>query len=151
VIIMSSSDDKLERARALGADVLVNYRKTPEWDTAVLDATAGLGADLIVETVGGASLSRSVNAAAIGGTIFVIGFIAGMEATVPVLPVMTKTLRIVGNQTGSTANLADAVRAIERSKIEPVVDRAFPFERAADAYAFLESGGHFGKVVIEGA
>jgi NADPH:quinone reductase-like Zn-dependent oxidoreductase len=151
VIITSSSDEKLARASKLGADVTINYRKTPEWDAAVLDVTQKRGTDLVVETVGGANFARSVNAAAIGGTVFTIGFVAGMEVTMPVLPVMVKTLRIVGNQTGSTANLADAVRALEQSRIEPVVDRVFRFDQAADAYAFLEAGSHFGKVVIEGA
>jgi NADPH:quinone reductase-like Zn-dependent oxidoreductase len=151
VVISSSSDEKLARARALGADATINYRTTPDWDTALVEATGGRGADLIVETVGGANFARSVNAAAIGATIFTIGFVAGMEVTMPVLPVMVKKLRIIGNQTGSTANLADAVRAVDAARIEPVIDRSFAFDAAADAYAFLESGGHFGKIVIDGA
>ncbi|WP_250527160.1 NAD(P)-dependent alcohol dehydrogenase [Caballeronia sp. GAWG2-1] len=149
VIIASSSDEKLARARKLGADVTINYRTTPAWDVALLEATEGRGADLVVETVGVATFERSVNAAAIGGTIFVVGLIGGEETKMPLLKVMVKTLRIVGNQTGSTANLADAVKAIAQSRIEPVIDRVFPFDAAQDAYAYLESGGHFGKVVID--
>lgn len=148
VVVSSSSDDKLERAKRLGADVLINYRARPAWDEALLEATGGRGADLVVETVGGGTFARSINAAAIGGTVYVVGFIGGMEVTMPVLPVMVKTLNILGSQTGSTSDLAGAVRAIGQAGIEPVVDRVFPFEAAADAYAYLASGAHFGKVVV---
>jgi NADPH:quinone reductase-like Zn-dependent oxidoreductase len=149
VIISSSSDEKLERARSLGADVTINYQSTPAWDEAVLAATDGLGADLIVETVGGQTFARSLNAAAAAGTIFVVGFVGGMELTIPVLPINLKTLNMVGNNTGSTANLTDAVRAIATAGIKPVIDRTYGFERAVDAYRFLESAAHFGKVAID--
>jgi NADPH:quinone reductase-like Zn-dependent oxidoreductase len=149
VILSSSSDAKLERARQLGADVLVNYRTRPAWDEAVLEATDGEGADLVVETVGGGGFARSINAAKIGGTVYVVGFIGGMEVTMPVLPVMVKTLNILGSQTGSTSDLASAVRAVHQARIEPVIDRVFPFDAAADAYDYLASGTHFGKVVID--
>jgi NADPH:quinone reductase-like Zn-dependent oxidoreductase len=148
VIVSSSSDEKLERARLLGADVLVNYRTRPEWDEAVLEATDGKGADLVVETVGGGTFARSINAAKIGGTVYVVGFIGGMEVTMPVLPVMVKTLNILGSQTGSTSDLASAVHALNQARIEPVIDRVFAFEAADEAYAYLASGAHFGKVVI---
>lgn len=148
VIISSSSDEKLARARALGADVTINYGSTPAWDDAVLDETGGAGADLIVETVGASTFARSLNAAALGATIYVVGFIGGMDLSIPVLPIMMKTLKIVGSQTGSTANLADATRAVAAAGIEPVIDRVFPFEETADAYRFLEKAGHFGKIAI---
>ncbi|WP_246793530.1 zinc-dependent alcohol dehydrogenase family protein [Burkholderia perseverans] len=148
VVVSSSSDDKLERAKQLGADVLINYRARPAWDEALLEATGGRGADLVVETVGGGTFARSINAAGIGGTVYVVGFIGGMEVTMPVLPVMVKTLNILGSQTGSISDLAGAVRAVGQAGIEPVVDRVFPFEAAADAYAYLASGAHFGKVVV---
>ncbi|WP_345817236.1 NAD(P)-dependent alcohol dehydrogenase (plasmid) [Paraburkholderia sp. PREW-6R] len=149
VLITSSSPEKLERARALGADELINYRTTPAWDEAMLAATGGRGADLVVETIGPDTFRRSINVAAIGGTIFTLGFISGMDVSFPVLPVMLKTLRIVGSQTGSTANLADATRAIAQSRIKPVVDRVFEFDDAQSAYRYLEQAGHFGKVVID--
>lgn len=149
VIIASSSDEKLARARDLGADVLINYRTRPAWDDAVLDATGGEGADLVVETVGGGTFARSVNAAKIGGTIYVVGFIGGMEVTMPVLPVMIKTLNILGSQTGSTHDLEGAVRALQQHRIEPAIDRVFPFEAAQEAYRYLASGAHFGKVIVD--
>ncbi|MBI0330635.1 zinc-dependent alcohol dehydrogenase family protein [Burkholderia plantarii] len=148
VVVSSSSDAKLERAKQLGADVLINYRARPAWDEALLEATGGRGADLVVETVGGGTFARSINAAGIGGTVYVVGFIGGMEVTMPVLPVMVKTLNILGSQTGSISDLAGAVRAVGQAGIEPVVDRVFPFEAAPDAYAHLASGAHFGKVVV---
>jgi NADPH:quinone reductase-like Zn-dependent oxidoreductase len=149
VIISSSSDEKLERARRLGADVTINYLSAPAWDDVVLAATDGTGADLVVETIGATTFARSLNAAAIAGTIFVVGFIGGMELSIPVLPINLKTLTIVGNNTGSTANLGDAVRAVATAGIEPVIDRTFRFEGALDGYRFLERAAHFGKVVID--
>jgi len=149
VIITSSSDEKLDRARALGADDLINYRKTPAWDEELLALTDGWGADLVVETAGPATFPRSLNAAAIGGTIYTLGFVTGMEVTIPLLPVLVKTLKIIGNQTGSTANLADATRAIAQAGIEPVVDRTFAFDDAYEAYRYLQQGVHFGKVAID--
>ena len=150
VIITSSSDEKLARARALGANVLINYRKEPDWDQIVLDATAGNGADLIVETVGGASFAQSVNAAAIGGTVYVVGFVGGTDLTIPAVTVMVKTLRIIGSQTGSTAQLRDAVAALAGTGIVPVIDRVFGFDVAPQAYRYLAEAGHFGKVIISG-
>lgn len=149
VIIASSSDEKLERARQLGADHLINYRATPAWDEQVLKLTKGRGADLVVETVGGASFTRSINAAAMGGTIFTVGFVGGTAASIDLLPIIVKALRIVGNNTGSVANLAEATRAIAAHRIVPVIDRVFDIADTAAAYAELSTGGrHFGKIAI---
>jgi NADPH:quinone reductase-like Zn-dependent oxidoreductase len=125
VILASSSDDKLARGRALGADHLINYAATPAWDEAVLDISAGRGADLIVETVGAATLPRSLRAAATGGTVFTVGFITGAAASIDMLQVITKAVRIV-----------------------PVIDRVFGIDETAQAYAELAAGRHFGKLAI---
>jgi NADPH:quinone reductase-like Zn-dependent oxidoreductase len=148
VIISSSSDEKLARARAMGADVTINYVTNPNWGEAILEATDHHGADLVVETVGGSTFSRSVNAAAYGGTVYAVGFIGGMDLSMPILPIMSKTLRINGSQTGSTANLVDATRAVSTARIKPVIDRVFSFDEAKDAYAFLAKAGHSDKVAI---
>jgi NADPH:quinone reductase-like Zn-dependent oxidoreductase len=149
VILASSSDEKLERARALGADHLLNYRATPDWDREVLALTGGRGADLVVETVGAATFARALNAAATGGTVFTVGFIGGTAASLDLLPIIVKALRIVGNNTGSVDDLADAVRAIAAHRIVPVVDRVFGIDDTAAAYAELAAGGrHFGKLAI---
>jgi NADPH:quinone reductase-like Zn-dependent oxidoreductase len=149
VIITSSSDEKLARARALGADETINYRTTPAWDAEVLALTGGAGADLVVETIGAATFPQSLNAVAIAGTIFVVGFVGGTEITIPLLPINLKTTSIVGNNTGSTANLTDGVRGVAMAGIKPAIDRVFAFDAVGDAYRFLESAAHFGKVAIE--
>ncbi|NRR33347.1 NAD(P)-dependent alcohol dehydrogenase [Oxalobacteraceae bacterium] len=149
VILASSSDDKLERARQLGADMLINYRATPAWDEEVLTLTGGRGADLVVETVGGANFARSLNAAAVGGAVFTVGFIGGTAAAIDLLPVIVKALRIVGNNTGSVADLSEAARAIAAHRIVPVIDRVFDIGDTRAAYAELAAGGrHFGKLAI---
>lgn len=149
VVITSSSDEKLERAKALGADYTINYRRTPAWDEAVREITGGNGADLVIETAGTETFGRSINAAAIGGTVFVIGFITGGTASADLFAIMTKELNVKGNTTGSVADLRDAVRAVAASKIVPVVDRTFPIGETPQAYAHLAQGGqHFGKIGI---
>ncbi len=148
VIVTSSSDAKLERARSLGADAGINYRATPDWDAQVLALTGGAGADLVVETAGAATLPRSLNAAAIEGTIFLVGFVTGADLAVSAYPILLKTLRVIGSNTGSVADLRSAVRAIAASGLRPVLDRIFPFEAAPEAYAVMASGGHFGKLAI---
>lgn len=149
VILASSSDEKLERARQLGADQLINYRATPAWDEEVLRLTEGRGADLVVETVGGATFARALNAAALGGTVFTVGFVGGTAASIDLLPIIVKALRIVGNNTGSVADLAEAARAIAAHRIVPVIDRVFSLDDTRAAYAELSAGGrHFGKLAI---
>lgn len=148
VILVSSSDEKLERGRALGADHLVNYRTTPDWDKAVLAITAGRGADLVVETVGDATFERSLHAAAMGGTVFTVGFLSGATTSINLFSIIGKALRVVGNSTGSVADLAEAVRAIEANRIVPVVDRTFGIDEAAAAYRMQADGAHVGKVAI---
>ena len=149
VILASSSDEKLERARQLGADHLVNYRATPAWDAEVRKLTDGRGVDLVVETVGQATIARSLNAAAMGGTVFTVGFLTGTAASIDLLTIITKGLRIVGNSTGSVADLAAATRAIAAHRIVPVIDRVFGIADTAAAYAELHAGGrHFGKLAI---
>jgi len=148
VILVSSSDEKLERGRALGADHLVNYRKTPDWDRVVLETTNGRGADLVVETVGDATFERSLHAAAMGGTVFTVGFLTGATTSVNLFSIIGKGLRVVGNSTGSVTDLAEAVRAIEANRIVPQVDRVVGIDEAAGAYEALANGTHFGKIAI---
>lgn len=149
VILASSSDEKLERARQIGADHLINYRATPAWDEEVLKITGGRGVDLVVETVGAATINRSLNAAAVGGTVFTIGFVGGTSSVIDLLPIILKSLRIVGNSTGSVADLAEAARAISAHHITPIIDRVFDIADTSAAYAELSAGGrHFGKIAI---
>lgn len=147
VILASSSESKLARARELGADHVIHHAVTPAWDDEVRRLTDGRGADLVVETVGGATFARSLSAAAVGGTVFTVGFVGGTAASVDLLPVIVKALRVVGNNTGSVADLAEATRAISAHRIVPVVDRVFGLDDVAAAYAELATGGrHMGKI-----
>jgi NADPH:quinone reductase-like Zn-dependent oxidoreductase len=149
VILASSSEEKLARARALGADHLINYRATPDWDAQVLELSNGRGVDLVVETVGAQTISRSLNAAAIGATVFTVGLIGGTEVALDLMPVIVKALRIVGNSTGSVSDLADAARAIAAHRIVPVVDQVFDIADTAAAYAaFSADGRRVGKIAI---
>jgi len=147
VVILSSSDEKLARARSLGADIGINYRTTPKWEDLVRDATRGRGADIIVETAGG-TLAQSLAALAFGGVISVVGFVAGMEATLPLRAVIGPMVRIQGIAVGSRARFEAMNRAIEQHRLRPVVDQTFALEQAAEAFRHMERGAHFGKIAI---
>ena len=149
VIITSSSDEKLARAKALGADVLINYRTTPNWHEAVLEATNGVGADLIVELGGGTTLGNSVRAVKTGGHISVIGVLTGFEAaSFPLAIVMRKNATVRGITVGSVADLDAMCRAIEVNGYKPVIDSAYDLDSAHEAVAAMREQAHFGKIVI---
>jgi NADPH:quinone reductase-like Zn-dependent oxidoreductase len=148
VIVTSSSDEKLERARALGADVLVNYRKSPRWDKDVLDATKGQGADIVVETGGIATMSASLKAARAGGLVAVLGGVTGLSGEVNIAPLTMKRLRVLGILVDSRANFEKLVAFLDEHPIQPAIDRKFRFEELPDALHHMESGAHFGKIVV---
>jgi len=148
VIITSSSDEKLERAHKLGADEVINYKSTPKWAEEVLRLTDTKGVDLVLETGGTSTFPQSIESAGLDSTIFIIGFLSGMEASIHVGPVMEKRLRLQGNNTGPVADLADAASAIATLRLAPVIDATYSMERAASAYEHVAQGGHFGKVAI---
>ena len=148
VLVTSSSDEKLERARNLGADEGINYKSTPNWAREVLRLTQGRGADLVLETGGTATFPQSIEAAGLDSTIFIIGFLSGTDVSVSVVPVMEKRVRLQGNNTGPVADLEDAAAAIESHHIQPVVDATFAMHEAQAAYKHVAEGGHFGKVAI---
>ncbi|KWN11211.1 NADPH:quinone oxidoreductase [Burkholderia territorii] len=148
-IVTSSSDTKLERARALGADATINYRTTPEWQHEVLRLTGGAGADLVVEVGGRDTLARSVAATKLGGIVSVIGGLSSFGGPeLGLLSLIGGIRRLHGLMVGSRAMLDDVVRLVDAKRIKPVVDRVFDFDEAPQAYAHLQSGQHFGKVVI---
>lgn len=148
VIATSSSDKKLERIAALGASGLVNYRKQPQWDEAVLDLTHGRGVDQVIEVGGAGTFPRSLAAARTGGRISLIGRLTGIDDRIDPRPIMAKSLNVYGIYVGSVAMLERMMRGIETSGLVPIIDRNFTIDQASDAYAHLESGKHFGKVVI---
>ncbi|MBM7454604.1 NADPH:quinone reductase-like Zn-dependent oxidoreductase [Oceanisphaera litoralis] len=148
-IITSSSDEKLVQARALGADETINYRTTPEWQDEVLRLTGGEGVDVVLEVGGQGTITRSVASTAVGGSIAVIGGVSGFGGEVNPFSLALSARRMVGIYVGSRAMLEQTVKLVAGAGIKPVVDRVFPFAEAKEAYRYLESGAHFGKVVIE--
>lgn len=149
VIATSSSDAKLERIRALGADHTINYREDPSWGRTVLELTGGRGADHVVEVGGPGTLPQSVRAVRIGGHIALIGVLTGAAGEVPTALLMAKQARLQGLIVGSRRHQADFVRALEATGLRPVLDRSFGLAETAEAFRHQESGAHFGKIVVE--
>ena len=147
VLITSSSDEKLERARSLGADETLNYSKREDWDMWALGLTNKQGVDHVVEVGGAGTLQRSMRAARMGGHIAVIGVVAG-KGEYSHTPIFMKALRLIGVFVGSREMFEEMNRAIEESRMRPVIDRTFAFEEARDALKFMKEDSHFGKIVI---
>jgi NADPH:quinone reductase-like Zn-dependent oxidoreductase len=145
-IIISSSDAKLDRAKALGAAHTINYRTMPDWDRAVLDLTNGTGVDATVEVGGAGTLPKSINATRIAGTISLIGVLAGGQ--IDPAQFMRRSIKMQGIYVGSRRMFQDMNRAISIAGLKPVIDQTFPFEKAKDAYHTMQAAGHFGKIVI---
>jgi NADPH:quinone reductase-like Zn-dependent oxidoreductase len=149
VIATSSSDQKLERARALGADHTLNYKAEPEWGEAVKALTGGRGVDHVVEVGGPATLGQSIGAVRLGGHIALIGVLTGRAGEVPTALMMAKQVRLQGLIVGHRRHQTDMVRAMETTGLKPVVDRTFPLSQLGDAFRYEESGAHFGKIGID--
>ncbi len=148
VVVTSSSDDKLERMRALGADVGVNYRTTPEWGKAVLAATGGRGADIVLENVGRATLDQSMNACAENATIVLIGT-GPLPKELPRMPgVYQKNLTLKAISNGSRRMLEELLQAIAVNKLAGVIEQEFAYADAVEAYRFMRDGARLGKVLI---
>jgi NADPH:quinone reductase-like Zn-dependent oxidoreductase len=149
VIATSSSDEKLERARAHGADHVINYKTTPQWGAAVRDWTGGRGVDHVIEVGGPGTLPQSIEAVAIGGHIALIGVLTGMGGEIPTALLMARQARLQGLIVGTRAEQEDFVRALEATGIAPVIDAAFPLDAIAEAFRHQQSGRHFGKICLE--
>jgi NADPH:quinone reductase-like Zn-dependent oxidoreductase len=148
-VITSSSDEKLERAKALGADHLVNYRSEPDWSKPVREATGGRGADFIMEVGGGGTIEQSMRAVKIGGHIAIIGVVAGAGNPFNPAALIGNSAKLQGLSVGSRDMFEAMCRAIELHKISPVVDKVYPFTEAKAAFAAMAGGEHFGKIVLE--
>lgn len=148
VIATSSSDEKLARVRELGVEETVNYKRTPDWDKEVLRLTNKAGVDHVVEVGGSGTLARSVNASRVGGRVSVIGVLTSGGDFNPV-SILMKSLSLQGIFVGSRQMFEDMNRAIEVNRLRPVIDRTFPFEEAREALKYMESGSHFGKIVLK--
>ncbi|MFN9772668.1 MAG: zinc-dependent alcohol dehydrogenase family protein [Burkholderiales bacterium] len=148
VTVISSSDDKLERAKALGADAGINYVAEPEWAKASRAITGGAGFDHILELGGERTLPQSLRCIRPGGTISMIGVLSGGTMSASLGLVVTRQVRLQGITVGSRDGFEAMLRAIGQHRLEPVVDRVFAFEQLKDAMAHLKAGAHFGKVCI---
>lgn len=148
VLVTSSSDEKLARARALGADGCINYRASPEWDREVMKLTEGRGVDHVLEVGGSGTLSRSIGSVAVGGRIAMIGVLTGVGPAGSPYGLLGKQASLNGVFVGSRGHFERMNAAIAGNRLEPIVDRVFGFDEAPAAYRYLESGAHFGKVVI---
>jgi NADPH:quinone reductase-like Zn-dependent oxidoreductase len=149
VIATSSSEEKLERAKALGADHVLNYRSETQWGQRVRDLTGGRGVDHVIEVGGPGTLAQSITATRVGGHIALIGVLTGRGGEVPTAAMMLRQQRLQGLVVGSRRHQIDLVRAIDATGIKPVIDRAFALADIAEAFELQRSGGHFGKIVLE--
>lgn len=153
VIITSSSDEKLSRAKQLGASQTINYRQTPDWDQAVLTQTHDRGADIIIEVGGAQTLRKSFECVRFGGLIACIGYLSGKQddagdRTNTNLLCLKRNVTLKGIMNGPRDELERMLKFYEEKQIKPVVDRKFGFDQADEAIRYLFSGGHFGKVVV---
>jgi NADPH:quinone reductase-like Zn-dependent oxidoreductase len=149
VIITSSDNAKLERARGLGADFAINYKTRSNVSEEVLRLTGGQGVDIVVETVGGPNLDQSLKSLKPEGHISVVGFLSGVEATINLIALNLTRSTITGVSVGSTNDFRDMLAAISAHGMKPVIDSTYPLDQSVAAFRHLESGKHFGKVVIE--
>ena len=149
VIATSSSDEKLARLQAMGAEAVVNYRETPEWGAAVRELTDGRGVDHVIEVGGPGTLQQSMKAAAVGGHLSLIGVLTGVKGDFPLIQALQRQQRLHAVLVGSRRDQQDLVAAMEATGIRPVIDRHFPLEEMVAAFRHEESGAHFGKICID--
>ncbi|MBV8201353.1 MAG: NAD(P)-dependent alcohol dehydrogenase [Acidobacteria bacterium] len=148
-IITSSSDEKLARARELGAAAGINYREVPEWGARVKELTGGEGVDYVLEVGGAATLRQSLQAVKVGGSIYLIGVLGGSNAEVSIPAIQMRQVRLQGVLVGSRASFEALNRAVSLHRLRPVVDSAFPLAEARAAFEHMAAGVHFGKICIQ--
>jgi NADPH:quinone reductase-like Zn-dependent oxidoreductase len=148
VIITSSSDEKLERAKAMGADHLINYRETPNWDKKTREITDGYGVDNIIEVGGGGTLSKSIACVTPGGTISVIGILDGIAGEINLGPIVTRNIRLQGVTCGGGDMFKNMVNALNHHKTRPIIDhKGYSFDDIGAALDALPLNKHFGKII----
>jgi NADPH:quinone reductase-like Zn-dependent oxidoreductase len=149
VIVTSSDDGKLARAKRLGADDVINYKQAPGWGKIARELTGGRGVDHVIEVGGAGTIAQSLRAVRPGGTISVIGVLAGTATEIDLLPVLMQNLRLQGVLVGHREHFEQLCRAVSQGRLRPVVDRSFSLDAAPQAFEYLASGAHFGKVCLE--
>src|SRR5438552_18401110 len=149
VIATSSSEEKLEKLKRLGADTVINYKAVPDWGQKAKDSTNGRGVDHVIEVGGPATLTQSITACRTGGHIALIGVLTGSAAEVEIPALFSNQIRISGISIGSRAEQEDMNRVITANRLKPVIDRRFPLQEIVAAFKYFESQRHFGKVCLE--
>ncbi|KTC05347.1 zinc-dependent alcohol dehydrogenase family protein [Pseudomonas syringae] len=149
VIATSSSDEKLERLQAMGADHLINYRKDSNWGETARKLTGGRGVDHVIDVGGPSTLQHSMNAARVAGHISVIGILSGVAGQLEFVPALVKQLRMQGVLVGSRTQQQDMIRAIDANGMRPVMDRSFPMADIVEAFKYQETNQHFGKICLD--
>jgi NADPH:quinone reductase-like Zn-dependent oxidoreductase len=149
VIATSSSNEKLARMKALGADEVINYVEVPEWGAKARDLTNGEGVDHVVEVGGAGTLNQSIIATKTGGHIAMIGVLTGRAGPVMTAMLMVKQIRLIGMVVGSRQHQLDMIRAVAATGMKPVLDKSFPLANLADAFRHQAANAHFGKIVVE--
>jgi NADPH:quinone reductase-like Zn-dependent oxidoreductase len=148
VISTSSSDEKLERLTALGADHVINYKKTPDWGSKAIELTGGRGVDEVVEVGGAGTLGQSMTACRFGGHISLIGVLDGFEGELPTAQIFAQNLRLDGITVGSRDEQNDMIRAIEANNLKPVISDSFPLDDLKAAFEHQAAQKHFGKITV---
>lgn len=148
VISTSSSDEKLEKLKALGADHLINYKETTDWGAKARELTGGVGVDEVVEIGGAGTLAQSITACRIGGHISLIGVLAGFAGEVPTAQLFSQNITLKGITVGSRQEQQDMVRAIEANNIKPVISDEYPLDQIQQAFELQAAQKHFGKIVL---
>jgi NADPH:quinone reductase-like Zn-dependent oxidoreductase len=147
-IVTSSSDEKLKRAKALGAALGINYKNTPDWEKAAMEFTGGVGVDHVVEVGGAATLARSFGVIRVGGKVTLIGGLSGGATELNPALIFARRANVQGISVGSTQMFEAMNRAIEVNALKPVIDKVFAFAEVQAAYRHMAAGAHFGKIVI---
>ncbi len=149
VLAITSSDEKAEKLRKMGAESVVNYRAFPDWDREILRLTDGKGVDKVIDIAGEATIVKSAASTKIGGEIGLVGFVSGLGGGLPPIDILKRTLTIAGIAIGPRTNFEALLAAMAASEVRPVLDQVFPFAEYRAAYQRLESGNHVGKIVID--
>jgi NADPH:quinone reductase-like Zn-dependent oxidoreductase len=148
-ILISSSDEKLARAKRLGADEIINYKKNPKWEEEARHLTNGEGVDQVIEVGGSGTMPRSLRAVRMAGVISVIGALSGGDPSVSPVPILMNSIRVQGIYVGSRAMFERMNRAIELHSIKPVIDKTFKWTEVREALRYMESQQHFGKICLK--
>jgi len=148
VLAITSSDEKAEHLRRMGADAVHNYKANPAWDQWALEQTGGIGVDKVIEIGGPDTLNRSIKATRFGGHISLIGVLTGVSGDVQTVGILRKSIRLDGIYVGSKAMFADLLKAMHQAQLRPVIDSTFDLAQSAEAFTRLASGSHIGKIVV---